>query len=86
MDKSSLAGYRTWDCKELDTTEQLPTHTQGNLSRLNQKSTGMQQMLFFSCCCLFLSFTWYNYEGKMTKQTFCLSKTDKISKSNLPLS
>ena len=26
----SLAGYRAWSCKELDTTEQLSTHAKSN--------------------------------------------------------
>ena len=29
--QGSLVGYSPWGCEELDTTEQLTTHTQGQL-------------------------------------------------------
>ena len=39
-EQRSLAGYSPWDCKELDTTEQLTTHTKENTTFSHVKLPG----------------------------------------------
>ena len=63
-EQRSLVGYCPWDCKELDRTEQLSTHTQKeNLPNKLWSIHTMDYYQLLQCCCRLIFFD--TKKGKM---------------------